>query len=224
MSSSQIDSDNLGDLATEISSSERNAIAPATQEILDAIEALKDLENELVEEPAPVVAEFVSEQWTLEPATNSLADLDEALADIDLDTPNTDMPDLDTPDLVAAPATRITPELRAIMEKRRDELRADAMRNGRKAQAHKKRQREGYAKHIMATEGREVRDYKKNPTPERIREQNNARQQECRKNRTPEKILADREKDRERKRLKRQEEKAQKAAEAKALLEAQAIF
>lgn len=183
----QIDDADMSDLADEISSSDDNELAPAHLDVLDAIEALKAP----AEEPAPVVAEFVSEQWTLEPVTASLNDLDEALADIDLDTPNTDMPDLDGPDLVAAPSTRITPTLRAIMKKKRDEILADNLRNGRKAQAKKKRQREEYADHIEATEGREVREYKKNPTPERIREQDRERKREQRARRTPAQIAAE---------------------------------
>lgn len=81
-------------------------------------------------------------------------------------------------------------------------------------------QHKGYAKRIAATEGREVRSYEKNPTPDRVRDQNKARKQAQRRDRTPTQIEADRKRDRERKAAKRKAEKT----EAAAAMEAQALF
>lgn len=209
---SQTDSHDLTDLASDISFSDREAILSQHQDILNALDTLDAIEalKAPTEEPAPVVAEFVSEPWALEPVEATPADLDGALAGLNLDTP----------DQAAAPTSGITPATRALMEKTRDEILLNNLRNGRKAQKYKAQQRDDYAAMIMATEGREVREYKKNPTPDRIRDQNNARKQKQRKNQTPEQRKAENAKRTER----RRKQKERTEAEAKAALEDQALF
>lgn len=78
-----------------------------------------------------------------------------------------------------------------LMRETADRLRTDVLRNGKKAQAHKQKQRADYAQKILETEGRAVRDYEK-ANPERRKEQ----KKKSKASRSPEQIEKDRAADR----------------------------
>ncbi|UIJ96231.1 hypothetical protein Q1M63_24515 [Sinorhizobium meliloti] len=102
-----------------------------------------------------------------------------------------------------------------LMRDTSDRLHNDALRNGKKAQAHKRKQRADYAQVILETEGRPVRPYEK-ASPERRKAQRKA----SKANRSPEQIAREREADKLRRREKR---KAEAERQHQAMLD-RAIF
>ncbi|MBY3493882.1 hypothetical protein [Rhizobium laguerreae] len=120
-------------------------------------------------------------------STEDLAALETALADLEPHDPKA--------------------ELRALMRKVVEDLKAENYRNGRKAQAHKKQLRDDYADMIMQTEGREVRPYLP-ATTKRRQDQNSAAQKKRRDNMTPEQKRAESNARAARRNRKKAEEKA----------------
>ena len=89
-----------------------------------------------------------------------------------------------------------------LMKQTASDLHIEALRNGKRAQAHKRKQRADYAAEIFETEGRVVRDYQK-ATPERRKEQ----KKKSKANRSPEQIERERIADRLRKQATRDAER-----------------
>jgi|GEM_PF-4633226 len=89
-----------------------------------------------------------------------------------------------------------------LMKQTASDLHIDALRNGKRAQAHKRKQRADYAAEIFEAEGRIVRNYQK-ATPERRREQ----KKKSKANRSPEQIERERIADRLRKQAMRDAER-----------------
>lgn len=115
------------------------------------------------------------------------------------------------------PAIRRMPtELKALVTSTVDRLKNEALRNGRKATAHKQQQREDYAKMILATEGRDVRGYKHHKTDEERKAARRKQKAASKAKRSPAQIEREKEADKLRKRVSndREREAAQEMLEA----------